>query len=380
MTNGNGYIRVISGNTSRLLADEVCGILKIDTTDAMVESYNDGSPRVRIRESVRGEKVYIINQTGFPDRNLTEMVHLSRAVWCSGGTPIMIIPYIGDNRADKRDEPHAAPGAVIHIDTLMVGKPSMAVVYDPHAETTMEFFGCPSAKLYSSFVIGPHLKSLVAGREHEFATASPDAGRSKAAKWYADYLGIELCGDLSKYRPAAGQTDRDLVRCGFDPIGKKIILIDDIVDTGGTIADAAGKLYELGAENVYVCAVHAVLSKNALERMDKAMVTEFITTNTIYHSPEELKTEKMKVTVLSIAPLVARTIKRLHNNKALSPLIIQKERLMELELDKLLNECPHYSKEEDDEGECSFRGLGHECWIRSKKDLLHCKGYPRSES
>lgn len=321
MNNGYGPKKVFATNSSRVLAEKICKLLSIPLGKARVGQFNDGEIDVQILENVRGNDVYIVADTHGAGKNLLEAVHLADAArGSSAGRITFVITRFGYDRADRKDAPRKPIGARIAIKTLEIARPDRFILLDIHAEQTLA--GIDSAvhdHLYGSVVAVPHLKQLLAKKP--FVIASPDRGGGPRAEKYAHLLGKDDFVFFSKSRQGAGEIKKGSIKILGSVRGKVVVFVDDIIDTGGTIIADATAAKKAGAKEVYVFATHGLFSKDAFKNIMRSPIKAVFVTDSIYHDPRMLRKKCPKITVLSVADLLADAIRRTHDGESLTALI-----------------------------------------------------------
>jgi ribose-phosphate pyrophosphokinase len=319
--NGLGSVKVFTTNAGRPLAEKICGFLSIELGEVRVARFNDGEVDVQLKEDVRGHDVFIIAPTHTPAENLIEAIHLAEAArFSSAGRVTYVIPYFGSGRSDRKDAPRKPIGAVLAIRMLECAQPDRFIFLDMHAEQTIgSILKAIPDHLYGSAVAEGVLGSIVKGRD--FVIASPDKGGVPRAEKYAGLLGQDDVVVFSKSRSKPGEVKKSSVKIIGDVENKDVIFVDDIIDTAGTIVADAAAAREAGATDIYVFATHAVLSKDALKIMNESPISRIYVTDSIHHDLEMLKRKCPKLTVISVAPLLARAIRRTHDGESLSILI-----------------------------------------------------------
>lgn len=311
---------IFAGNAGNPLSEKVCKQLCSDPAKAEVSRFTDSEINIQLLENVRDCDTFIINPTNPPAENLLEMVFLADAARrSSAGRITLVIPYLGYNRQDRKDRPRVPISAKVIAEILSLSGAGRVLVFDLHSEPTMGFFtnNIVVDHLYGSFVSIPYLKDILGDN---FVVASPDKGGGPRAEAYANRLGLGDYVLFSKSRPKPNEISKGLIKIIGEVDGKDVLFVDDMIDTGGTIIADTEAAKNAGARNIYVFATHAVLSKGAVERLDKSPIKEVIVTDTIHHDPKEFETEKVKFTVLSVASLLAEAIRRIHNGESLSSL------------------------------------------------------------
>jgi len=299
---------VFSGTNSRYLAEKICESLGCPLGNMNITHFADGEFAVSYEESIRGSHVFLVQST-FPNSdNLMELLLMvDAAKRASAKSIVAVIPYFGWARQDRKDKPRVAIGAKLVADLLAVAGINRLITMDLHADQIQGFFNVPVDHLYGSAVFLPYIESLDLD---ELVIATPDVGGSKRASTYSKYLGVPLVL-CNKSRIKANEVAS--MQIIGDVKGKNVILIDDIVDTAGTITKAADIMLEAGAVSVRAIASHCVMSSPATERVENSSLTEMIFTNSIPYSKGGTKVKQ-----LSIADLFATTIRRVYNNESIS--------------------------------------------------------------
>jgi len=319
----DGKIKIFSGNAGEPLATKVCEWLSISLGNARVGRFADGEVRVQINEDVRDADVFILNPTHPPAENLIETMLLLEAARGSSAGRITLVPvYLGYNRQDRKDRPRVPISARVVIHMLSSCGTDRALLFDIHSEPTMGFFHPRTVvdHLYASWVSVPYLRSIL---KNPFVVASPDKGGGPRAEAYARLLGQEDYVLFTKIRKPTGEIQEKSIRIIGDVAGKTVLFIDDMIDTGGTLISDAEAARVAGAEKILAFATHALFSRDAVARLDESPIDEVIITDSIPHTQEELRAERIKITVLSIDRLVAEAIRRIHEGASLSSLILE---------------------------------------------------------
>ena len=307
MSENNSFL-VFSGTSSRYLAEKICKSLNCPLGNLVVTRFSDGEFAVSYEESIRGRDVFLVQSTFPTSDNLMELLlMIDAAKRASARNIIAVIPYFGWARQDRKDKPRVSIGAKLIADLLMVAGIDRLITMDLHADQIQGFFDVPVDHLYASGVILPYLQSL---KLDNLVIASPDVGGSKRANTYAKYLGcpLVLC---NKTRARANVVDT--MQIIGDVVGKNVVIVDDMVDTAGTIAKAADIMKEAGALSVRACASHCVMSGPATERVDGSALEEIVFTDSIPYSKDSSKVKQ-----LSVADMFAETIRRVVSNESIS--------------------------------------------------------------
>ena len=299
---------VFSGASTRYLAEKICAALDCPLGNMIITRFADGEFSVSYEESIRGRHVFLVQST-FPNSdNLMELLlMIDAAKRASAKSIVAVIPYFGWARQDRKDKPRVSIGAKLVADLLMVAGIDRLITMDLHADQIQGFFNIPVDHLYASAVFLPYIESL---KIDDLVIAAPDVGGSKRASAYAKYLGVPLvlC-NKQRERPNIVSSMQII----GDVKGKNVVLIDDIVDTAGTITKAADVMMEAGANSVRAIASHCVMSDPASFRVQQSGLTEMVFTDSI---PYAKKSDKVKQ--LSIAEMFAVTIRRVMNNESIS--------------------------------------------------------------
>lgn len=300
--------KIFAGTKSQYMAEEICKDLGVELGKMNIQRFADGEFEVSFEESVRGCEVYLVQST-FPNSdNLMELLlMIDAAKRASAATTIAVIPYFGWARQDRKDKPRVSIAAKLVSDLLMAAGVDRVITMDLHADQIQGFFNVPVDHLYASSVFIPYIQSL---NLENLVIATPDVGGAKRANSYAKYLQVPLV--LCHKQRAKANVVATMTVIG-DVEDKNVILVDDMVDTAGTITKAADLMMEKGARSVRALATHAIMSDPATENVDKSALVEMIFTNSIpYTGGSE------KVTVISVARLFADTIRRVHNHESIS--------------------------------------------------------------
>ena len=299
---------VFSGTNTRYLAEKICQELGCPLGNLVVTKFSDGEFAVSYEESIRGKDVFLVQST-FPNSdNLMELLlMIDAAKRASASHIIAVIPYFGWARQDRKDKPRVSIGAKLVSDMLAAAGIDRLITMDLHADQIQGFFNVPVDHLYASNILLPYVQSL---HLKDLVIASPDVGGSKRANTYAKYLGcpLVLC---NKTRARANVVES--MQIIGDVKGKNVVIVDDMVDTAGTITKAANIMLEGGAKSVRACASHCVMSGPASERVQNSALEEIVFTDSI---PYTQRCSKVKQ--LSVARLFAEPIRRVVDNKSIS--------------------------------------------------------------
>ena len=296
---------IFSGTATKYLAEKICQSLGCPLGKLQITKFSDGEFAVSYEESIRGRDIFLVQST-FPNSdNLMELLlMIDAAKRASARTINAVIPYFGWARQDRKDKPRVSIGAKLVADLLSAAG---VITMDLHADQIQGFFDVPVDHLYASGVILPYLQSL---HLEDLVVASPDVGGSKRANTYAKYLGCPLV--LCNKTRARANVVATMQIIG-DVEGKNVVIIDDMVDTAGTITKAADIMKEAGAKTVRACASHCVMSGPASERVQNSALEEIVFTDSIPYSQRCAKVKQ-----LSVADMFAETIRRVINNESIS--------------------------------------------------------------
>jgi ribose-phosphate pyrophosphokinase len=309
-------IKLFTGNSNRALAEEIAEVLNMPIADATVSTFSDGEIMVHVNENVRGADVFVIQSTCMPvNNNLMELLIMIDALKrASAGRITAVIPYYGYARQDRKAAPRVPISARLVADLLTAVGIHRVLTIDLHAGQIQGFFDIPVDHLYATPVLTQYVKKEYA---NDLVVVSPDAGGVERARAFAKRLNATLA-IIDKRRERANISQ--VMHVIGDVKDKNAVLIDDMIDTAGTITQAAAALKENGTRSVFAACSHAVLSGPALDRINGSELEEVIVTNTIPMDNNLEKCKKLKV--LSVAPLLGDAIKRIHEETSVSSLFI----------------------------------------------------------
>ena len=303
---------LLSGTANRPLAEEVAEELNATLCKATIRRFADGEIFVKIDENVRGRDVYIIQPTNPPAENLIELLLLMDAAKRASAARVTpVIPYFGYARQDRKDQPRVAISAKLMANIISQAGADRVLAMDFHQHQLQGFFDLPVDHLYAAPVFTNHYRQK--GLKNLTVVAS-DVGGAKMARGFAKRLDATLA-IIDKRRTAANVAEA--VNVVGEVEGRDCLIPDDMIDTAGTMVEAAKALKRLGARDIYLCATHALLSGPAVERLSEAPVTEVAVTNTIQIPPEK---QFDKLRVLSIAGILAKAIGYTHSDQSVSSL------------------------------------------------------------
>jgi ribose-phosphate pyrophosphokinase len=316
MQEASKRVKIFSGNANRKLAEKICEELHLPLGDAKVGSFSDGEITVNINETVRGRDVYLIQSVSPPlvNRYLMELLIMIDACKRASAKSISaVIPYYGYARQDRKAKARDPISAKLVADLLEKAGANRVLAMDLHATQIQGYFNIPVDHLMGVPILAKYFKSK---NIEDLVVVSPDLGSVARSRKFADSLDAQIA-IIDKRRPKANVAE--IMNIIGDIKGKNVILIDDMIDTAGTIVQGAKALKDLGAKDVYACCTHAVLSGPAIERLENSVIKELVVLDTINLSEDKILD---KMTVLSAAPLFAEVMKRVYKNESVSNLFI----------------------------------------------------------
>jgi len=305
-------LKLLVGSGNPALSEEIARSLGVDPAKSTISRFADGEIFVRIDENVRGNDVFILQPTNPPAENIMELLLLIDAAKRASAARITcVMPYYGYSRQDRKDQPRVAIGAKLVANMIVTAGAHRVVGIDFHQHQLQGFFDLPVDHLYAAPVLVNHYrqKSL-----RDLVIVAPDVGSAKMARGFAKRLNASLA-IIDKRRPSANVAE--VLNVVGDVKGRDCIIPDDMIDTAGTMAEAVNALKRLGAEDVYCCATHALLSGPAVQRLEASPVKEVAVTNTI-NLPAERRFDRLRV--LSIAGLLSKAIGYTHSDQSVSSL------------------------------------------------------------
>lgn len=308
----NPQVKIFSGEATKILATKIADRYGCDLGQVTITRFSDGEFQPSFEETVRGEDIFIIQSTMPPGDNLLELLQMiDAAKRASANSICAVMPYFGFARQDRKDKPRVPIGAKLVSNLLTAAGVSRIMTIDLHADQIQGFFEIPVDHLYASTIFIPYIKKL---QLDDLVIASPDMGGSKRANAYAKHLNSEVV-ICYKQRKKANVIEKMFVI--GDVEDKNVVLLDDMVDTAGTLTKAASLMLEKGAKTVRAMCTHPVLSGNAYKKIENSDLAELIVTDTI-----PLKQQHDKIKVLSVAHLFADVIKRVINHDSISSYFI----------------------------------------------------------
>ena len=309
-------IKIFTGNANRPLAEEICDSLKLPLGHSSVSRFSDGEVYFQILENVRGKDVFVIQPTCRPvDTTLVELLLMIDAFKRASARRITaVLPYFGYARQDRKDKPRVPISAKLVADVLSTAGASRALTMDLHVPQIQGFFDIPVDHLFAAPVMIDYFQKLSLP---DLTVVSPDAGGTERARAYAKKLNANLA-IIDKRRVEANVAE--VVRIVGEVEGRTTLIVDDIVDTAGTLIKSAEAIVQQGAKKVYACCTHPVLSGPAVQQINESSLEQVVVTNSIPLSPEAKKSGKIKM--LSVADLLGKAIKSIHEESSVSSLFI----------------------------------------------------------
>jgi ribose-phosphate pyrophosphokinase len=300
-------VKIFSGRSTRKLAEQIALNFGVSLGNIIISEFSDGEFIPSFEETVRGAKVFIIQSTPPPSDNLMELLlMIDAAKRASASQIVAVMPYFGMARQDRKDKPRVPIGAKLVANMLTAAGATRIMTCDLHADQIQGFLEVPVDHLYASSVFIEHIKNL---KLEDLTIASPDLGGSKRAHAYSKYLGCEMV-ICYKHRKKANEVGD--MRVIGDVKGRHIVLVDDMVDTAGTLTSAADMMLKQGAKSVRAVCTHPVLSGKAYDKIENSNMLELIVTDTL---PSKVSP---KIKILSVAPMFANVITNVVSNESIS--------------------------------------------------------------
>ena len=306
--------KIFCGSANRELCEEICKFVGVPMGETRMQRFSDGEIYFQLLENVRGADVFVVQPTSFPvDQHLVELLIMIDALKRASASRItVVIPYYGYARQDRKDRPRVAISSKLVADLLTTAGANRALLVDLHAAQIQGFFNIPVDHLFASPVLVTYFRDL---NLPNLTVVSPDAGGVERARFFAKKLDVPLA-IVDKRRTDINVTE--VMNVIGDVRGRTCLILDDIIDTAGTMVKTVDALLEQGAAKVYACASHAVLSGPAVERIANSRLEELVVTNTIPLREDARRVEKIRV--LSIAGLLGRAIESIHMETSVSTL------------------------------------------------------------
>lgn len=306
--------KIFAGSSNRPLADKIANHLGKSVSDCTLKRFSDGEIFFQIDENIRGMDVFIIQSTNPPAENLMELfIMIDACVRASARRITAVIPYYGYSRQERKDQPRVAISAKLVANLITKAGVHRVLLMDLHASQIQGFFDCPSDHLYSSKVFNEYIRKL--GIKKGVAIA-PDVGSVKLVRAFAKSLDFSLA-IVDKRRPDMNQSE--VMNIIGEVKGRDVVIRDDMVDTAGTLTQAATALKEHGAGKIVAACTHAVLSGESVEKIEKSPIEKFFVSDSIHHEPGTLGS---KIEVLTVSEVFAQAISRIHDERSLSSLFV----------------------------------------------------------
>jgi len=315
-------LKLISGTANKPLAEKIAQVLNTTLTNLEISRFADREIFVQINESVRGADVFVIQPTSNPgNENLMELlILLDTLKRASAGRITAVIPYYGYARQDRKANPRTPITSKLIANLITVAGANRIILLDVHALQIQGYFDIPVDHLFATPVLFNYFKEK--RNKMNFAVVSPDAGGVERARFFAKLLQTNMAIIDKRRYEKNKSTVMNII--GIDQIlGADLVIIDDMIDTAGTLCSAVNVLYEKGAKHIYACATHGVFSANAMENIKNSALTKVIVTDSIYF--DKHRDLAGKIEVLSISSLLAEAIRRIHEDKSVSPLFLDIE-------------------------------------------------------
>lgn len=311
-----GSIKLFGGSGSPELAQKVADYLGLELCEREIIEFPNENLFVKLKQSVRGQDTYVIQHTASPvHRNLMELLILIQTLRLDSAARITaVVPYLCYGRSDKKDQPRVPITARLIADMIEVAGADRYITLDPHAGQIQGFFSIPGDVLTATHLIIAHIREKLMPHLVDPVVVAADLGFAKRGRNYAAALDVPIA--FVEKRRIANEARAEALTLIGEVNGRDVIIVDDEVDTGGSISQATMTVKEHGARRVYLAFVHPVLSRNAAERLAALPIDGIITTDTIPIPPEKLRYLQDKITILSVAPLLAEVILRAHEGRS----------------------------------------------------------------
>ncbi len=307
-------MKIFTGSSNTELAAKIAGYLNTRLGDSELKRFSDGEIWFKYNENIRGCDVFLVQSTQPPAEHLMELLIMLDAAKRSSAKRITaVIPYFGYARQDRKDRPRVAITAKLVADLLAAAGADRVLTMDLHAPQIQGFFNIPFDHLYASAIFSEFYATK---KIPDLVVVAPDIGSMKMARFYADYLNATLAV-VGKRRPA--QNVSEVMNVIGEVKDRNVLMVDDMVDTGGSLALAAEAVKKMGAKKIYACCTQGVLSGNAVERIENSHINEFVMTDTIPMRPG-VKSKKIKV--LTASKLIGESIRRIYNEESISSLFV----------------------------------------------------------
>ncbi len=312
-------IVLLSGTACVPLMNRMALQLDVEPGEFLIGRFSDGEIRVQIKRNIRGRDVYVIQSTGAPAENLMELLLLiDAAKRASAARVTAVIPYFGYARQDRKAEPRVPISAKLIANFIEAAGADRVLTVDLHADQIQGFFDIPVDNLYATPIFKPYMDQLIS--EGQWMVVAPDVGSSKRAYRFAEILGNLPIALVDKRRVRPNEIES--VRVIGDVEGMNCLMVDDIIDSGGSLRKASTALKEMGARRIFAAATHGVFSGAARETLSESILEGIWVTNTLPPQDDRLPTNAR---VLDISPLLSEAIRRIHEDRSVSELFIGKE-------------------------------------------------------
>lgn len=301
-------VKIFAGSASRTLAENIAAKYGVSLGEVAMNKFSDGEFQPSFEETVRGSDIFIVQSTFPPTENLFELLLMvDAAKRASANSIVAVLPYFGFARQDRKDKPRVSIGSKLVANLLSAAGVNRIMTMDLHADQIQGFFEVPVDHLYASSIFIPYIKNL---NLDNLVMAAPDTGGTKRANAYAKHFDAEMA-ICYKQRKRANEI-QNMTVIG-DVAGKNVVLVDDMIDTGGTLAMAANLMKEQGAKSVRAMCTHAILSGSAYEKLEESALEELVVCDTI-----PLRKESAKIKVLTVADLFAQVIEKIESHESIS--------------------------------------------------------------
>jgi len=317
--NSKKKFKIFCGNANKTLAREICDDLGISLGKCLVDRFSDGEVRVELLENVRGHDIFVVQPTQPKAENIIELILLLDALKRASANYITaVIPYFGYARQDRKDKGRIPISAKAIAKTIQTLGADRVLTMDLHASQIQGFFDIPVDHIYGSSILVPYFRNLLREEDPKnWAICAPDAGSIKMARAYAKHLDVSLVA-IDKRREKVNQSE--VMHILGDPVqGKKVIIMDDMIDTAGTIVNAAYAVHNKGAKTIYAACTHGILSGPAVSRITKSPISKIITLNTV---PHDFSSLNGRATQLSSARLFSEAISGIYHEESVSSLFL----------------------------------------------------------
>ncbi|MFW0862731.1 MAG: ribose-phosphate diphosphokinase [Candidatus Komeilibacteria bacterium] len=307
---------LFAGWASKTLANSIAEDMGIQLGQVTMKKFSDGERNLQIRENVRNKHVFIINSTGPNTQHFVDLLLLMDAIrGSSAGQMTVIIPYFGYSRQERKDKPHVPISARVMADCIESQRPSRLIFCDLHSAAIPAFFRTTSDHIYARPIFLDHIREKFADQLDNMVLVAPDAGAAKISRSYAQRLGVPIA-IIDKRRPKENKAE--VMHIVGDVDGKTCIMIDDMIDTAGTMTSGAVALMEHGATGVHAMTTHGVLSGPALQRINDSPIESVMVTDTVNIGNKQKKCSKIEI--VSMAGILSEAIKRTYSGESLSAL------------------------------------------------------------